>query len=169
MTFYEQCNNWCSLHFNTKWMCKKKCLIKKSIMNFSESRQNRSRENRDPTPTSLPPSCLSLLVCPPAPSANKSPYLSFTPPVQPTPTPSCRPCTWHLNVTATSDLTETHWCPTVGSGHVLWHTARVRASLAVCMCVCVCVCLCVSREWRVLAQTEAVSQSVWTRSKRAGR
>src|SRR4029434_10768525 len=38
-----QCNNRCSLHFNTKWMCKKK---KKSIMNFSESRQNRSRENR---------------------------------------------------------------------------------------------------------------------------
>src|SRR4029434_4004252 len=24
MTFYEQCNNRCSLHFNTKWMCKKK-------------------------------------------------------------------------------------------------------------------------------------------------
>src|SRR4029434_6071628 len=24
MTFNEQCNNRCSLHFNTKWMCKKK-------------------------------------------------------------------------------------------------------------------------------------------------
>src|SRR4029434_10321304 len=58
MTFNEQCNNRCSLHFNTKWMCKKKCFkkkiknylfifIKKSIMNFSESRQNRSRENRE--------------------------------------------------------------------------------------------------------------------------
>src|SRR4029434_6946080 len=43
MTFNEQCNNRCSLHFNTKWMCKKK----KSIMNFSESKQNRSRENRE--------------------------------------------------------------------------------------------------------------------------
>ena len=27
MTFYEQCNNRCSLHFNTKWMCKKKIYI----------------------------------------------------------------------------------------------------------------------------------------------
>src|SRR4029434_5895773 len=45
MTFNEQCNNRCSLHFITKWMCKK--LLKKSIMNFSESRQNRSRENRE--------------------------------------------------------------------------------------------------------------------------
>src|SRR4029434_6866538 len=66
MTFNEQCNNRCSLHFNTKWMCKKKYIylfifIKKSIMNFSESRQNRSRENREksknrffsPTPSSV--------------------------------------------------------------------------------------------------------------------
>src|SRR4029434_11106782 len=72
MTFNEQCNNRCSLHFNTKWMCKtflKKIkiiiiifyfFIKKSIMNFSESRRNRSRDNREksknrfffPTPTS---------------------------------------------------------------------------------------------------------------------
>src|SRR4029434_10732873 len=55
------CNNRCRLHFNTKLMCKKKkkkkkkklnffyffFFIKKSIMNFSESRQNRSRENRE--------------------------------------------------------------------------------------------------------------------------
>src|SRR4029434_5462595 len=50
MTFNEQCNNRCSLHFNTKWMCKHFyffIFIKKSIMNFSESRQNRSRENRE--------------------------------------------------------------------------------------------------------------------------
>ena len=31
MTFNEQCNNRCSLHFNTKWMCKKK---KKKITFF---------------------------------------------------------------------------------------------------------------------------------------
>src|SRR4029434_6131912 len=41
MTFNEQCNNRCSLHFNTKWVCKKK------IMSFSESKQNRCRENRE--------------------------------------------------------------------------------------------------------------------------
>src|SRR4029434_2558805 len=68
MTFYEQCNNRCSLHFNTKWMCKKKNIylfifIKKSIMNFSESRQNRSRENREKSKNRFFPPTPSMYVC----------------------------------------------------------------------------------------------------------
>src|SRR4029434_4519227 len=67
MTFNEQCNNRCSLHFNTKRMCKKKIIIiiiiiiKKSIMNFSESRQNRSRENREKSKNRFfPPPLLNI-------------------------------------------------------------------------------------------------------------
>src|SRR4029434_7332012 len=65
MTFNEQCDNRCSLYFNTKWMCKKK--KKRSIMNFSESRQNRSRENREKSKNRFfpPPllDCMGVQVC----------------------------------------------------------------------------------------------------------
>src|SRR4029434_5871632 len=53
MTFNEQCNNRCSLHFNTKWMCKKMFLIKTSIMMCYDWRQSRSRENRENNSVSI--------------------------------------------------------------------------------------------------------------------
>src|SRR4029434_1967114 len=63
LTFYEQCNNRCSLHFNTKLMC---FFIKKSIMNFSESRQNRSRQKREKSKNRFffpPLVCVCVCVC----------------------------------------------------------------------------------------------------------
>src|SRR4029434_7201517 len=69
MTFYEQCNKRCSLHFNTKRMCFfffNFFFIQKSIMNFSESRQNRSRENREKSKNrffSPPLVCMCVCVC----------------------------------------------------------------------------------------------------------